>query len=411
MTQKLLIRLTILSLFCGTTSPVNAQLSKFNTLYPTSNPSASSGYQERSFGNSAPVPWSKPADATGITSISTNRAVATATLDANVVKGTLNGGRIYMPPNAAGKVAGAESFGLTSVTIPTLSSDGLVTVPVGSTGFTATPLGVFPGWTYNAEFKQGDKPNTASGIGSFGDGKFSSQEGNQSNLSKAFIRINPGGVSASPGNGNGTTVSFQVYSEKTSNTDDKTIEYNEFGEALNNFIGSQILTQAVSKNFQFSFDAMSSAGNGARSSNYTLDEDETVAGVPVTSGGFTTAGGTLGDALPITDALPLPAPPNYYIEMQKQDGEDAEVLSASSVSSTGPSYLDKATTAGGTNSGVITFVNPNNLSTAAGGALVKLRYNVRTLLSSLIVEAPHRDRQQPLTLVSMQEVHFPPLIK
>lgn len=346
-----------------------AQLSKFNKIFPTGS-LASSDYREVGFAESNAVSWAKPADSLGITSISTNRALVTLSVDANSAKGTLVGGQILFPDAVKGPVANAESFALSSAVIPNLGADGLITVPAG-TGFTATQLGVFPGWTYNASLKQGDTPNTSTGIGVVGGGEFTDQEGKGSNVNNAFIAINPqGAIQANPGQGNGTRVTVQIYSEKTLNTDSGTSEYSENGQAQNNFSGLQLETRSDSLNDQSSYNALSTAGQGARASQLVLDENELVAGGPVTSGGFNVAGGALGDALLFNNAAPAPAaaPGNYYTVVHSQAGENSEPLNVSSVASTGPSYGDKATTAGGTTAAAISFTNINNLSTGGGGA-------------------------------------------
>ena len=158
------------------------QLSKFSKVYPSQS-MGSSGYQERSFAQdntlsgyqkstfheTNAVPWTKPLDNTGISTINTNRSTVSLSLASNFAKGTLSGGVISFP-------TASQSVGLSSVKIPTLGSSGLITNPSGA-GFTATNGVEEGGWRYNASFNQVDKPNTATSIGVIGAGEFSSQEG------------------------------------------------------------------------------------------------------------------------------------------------------------------------------------------------------------------------------------------
>ena len=335
-----------------------SQLSKFNQIYP-SQPNAlghHSSYQETNA-----VSLSQPQSITGISSINSNRATVTLTLGANFAKGTLMGGSFTFPSG------GTTNTELTTVKLPTISSSGLVTNPVGS-GFTATNAG--NGWRYNATYNQTDKPHTATSIGVMGAGEFSSQEGGSSNLNKAFITITPAGnITASPGVGTGTTVSMQIYSENTTDTVNGKTEYSEDGSAENSFVGFQFLNQADSVNNQAKFDALSGSGNAARSSIYDVQENVGVAGGPVTSGGFDTAGGSVGDAFVITTAVPAPAaaPGNYYTVVTNQAGEDAVGLNVTSLASPGPGYAEQDNTAGGSDSDPITFTSPNNISTGGTG--------------------------------------------
>ena len=360
-----------------------AQLSKFNQRYPSQSYSTSSAPQEKTFAETNAVSWVKPVDASGVSTISTNRSLVSVELGANVAKGTLMGGRILFPDNATGAVLNAQPHGLTSVTIPTIDSTGLITIPGGATGFTANQIGA-PGWTYNASFKQGDTPNTSTGIGVIGGGEFSSQEGNQSNVLKAAINITrQGNITANPGQGNGTKVTVQMYTEKTTDTKSGKTEYLETGEAKNNFEGTQFLNQADSLNNQFSYDALSTSNRNAKPSDYIAEENVPLPGGPVTSGGFNIAGGALGDALSFNDAgpAPLPAPANYYTELRSEAGENASNINVSSVASTGPGYANQQDTAGGTDADTITVTNLNNIATGNGGNVLTTEMTTCTALA------------------------------
>lgn len=343
------------------------QLSKFSKVYPSQS-IGSSGYQEKNFSqnNTLPgylkstfhetnaVPWTKPLDSTGVSSINTNRSTVSLSLASNFAKGTLSGGVISFP-------TASQSVGLSSVKIPTLGSSGLITNPSGA-GFTATN-GVGGGWRYNASYNQVDKPNTATSIGVIGAGEFSSQEGGSSIFDGGSISISAGNVSATPGIGVGTRVTMQIYTENTTGTENKRTEYSESGDVDNIFTGVQFLNQADSFNSQAEFSAT------ARSSDYLVEENTDFVGGPVTSGGFDTSGGTVGDAFAITVPNPVSdaAPDNYYSVTTNQAGENAVVLGVTSTASNGPGYADQTNTAGGIDSAPITFTNTNNIATGNTG--------------------------------------------
>ena len=351
-----------------------SQLSKFSSVYPSRSYGAG-GYQENNYSQTNAVPWSRPQEVTGISSINTNRATVTLSLGANFGKGTLQGGSISFPGGAA------TSTGLTTVKLPVINSaSGLVQLP-GGPGFTATNAGA--GWGYNATVNQVDKANTATGIGVMGAGEFSSQEGGASNLNKAFITLTSGGITASPGQGAGTQVTMQIYSENTTDTGSGKTEYSEFGVAENNFAGFQFLNRADSLNNQTKYDALSGSGNAARSSTYQVEENVGVAGGPVTSGGFNGAGGTAGDAFAITNAAPAPAaaPGNYYTVITSQAGEDAVGLNVTSLASPGPGYADQTNTAGGNDSDAITFTNTNTIAAGATGNVANTEMTTCTATS------------------------------
>ena len=369
LSKTLGINLFCFLVFATLVSPPKSlsQLSKFSQVYPSrsiessgyqeqnfAQNKASSRYQENTFSQSNAVPWTKPYDSTGISSINTNRTSVTLSLTSNFAKGTLSGGIISFPSGVT------ASEGLSSVKIPTIDSSGLITNPAG-TGFTATNTGT--GWIYNASFNQVDKPNTTTSIGVIGAGEFSSQEGGASIFNSGLISISAGSVISDPGIGAGTRATMQIYSENTTGTENKKIEYSESGDAENIFTGVQFLNQADSVNSQAKFDAV------ARSSTYNVEENTTVDGGPVTSGGFNTAGGTVGDAFAITVAIPVPldAPNNYYTVVTNQAGEDALTLNVTSNASAGPGYADQVNTVGGSNSDNIVFTNINDIATGGGG--------------------------------------------
>ena len=330
-----------------------SQLSTFSRAYPTRS-RESSGYQEQSFAQTNAVPWTKPADVTGITSIQTNRATVSITLRANNATGILSGGIVDFDD-------GVSSQNLTFATIPTVSTAGLITIPAASAGFTATGGA---NWRYNASMKQVDKPNTATGIGTLGGGEFSSQEGGSSAFNGASITMTGGNITANPGTGVGTTVTMQVYSETANDTTNGTVEYSNAGDAQSSFTGYQLKNQAQSSNLQTTFDATTASGNGARSYNYGVEEAG--AGGAVTSGGFGNAGfagvGTAGDSLSVIAIAPGGTGTNV---LSDRPGEDAVTLAIG----TGPGYADQATTVGGNDAAAISYTNTNNIATGAAGSL------------------------------------------
>ena len=336
----------------------SAQLSKFNRVYPTgSNPAnARTSFNAPGFAETNAVSWTKPVDVTGVTTIATTRQSVSITLDPNRTAGILSGGRFSYPDG------GAISTDLTSVTFPILNPSGLLEIPANSTGFTANQG---DNWRYNAEMKQADFPNTATGIGVLGAGKFSSQEGESSVLNQGSINILPTGLVANPGQGAGTKVTMQVYTERTTNTNNRTIEYSETGEAFNEFQGNQFLNQSDSKNNTATFDASTASDQAARNSRYTVREDG--AGAAVASGGFTNPGnnaiGTLGDAIPLNGFIPNPG----RKVLRNRAGENAEAMTVTSLANAGPNYADKTTTAGGNNASAITYTNFNDIATGNNG--------------------------------------------
>ena len=334
---------------------VSAQLSKFNRVYPSQS-LGQTGFNNTGFAENNAVSWTKPADVTGVSTISTTRESVSLTIGANRTAGILSGSKFSYPSG------GAISQNLTSVSHPIINSSGLLQIPAGSTGFTATQGA---NWRYNANVKQADVQNTATGIGVLGAGTFSSQEGEASNLDKGFISLSSGNIVANPGQGPGTKVTIQTYSERTSDVNNGTIEYSETGQATSEFQGTQFLNQADSSNNAATFDASTASDNAAREALYVVREDG--AGAAIASGGFTNPGanpvGSFGDAIVLQGFIPQPG----RKVMNNQAGENAQVMTITSLANPGPGYAEQANVTGGTDADPITFTNTNNIATGNGG--------------------------------------------